>query len=523
MKKFVFALFALLLASPAYTACSDSNDNPKGKSPECRITAPADGAEVSSRQPLVIVGTASDKDGSIEKVTLTVDGEVVGEVASVPFEYTYPVPILPEGTLTVELEVLDNDGRAASHRVTVTVKEPDENPAGAFARWVDEGCPGNIGDHDFAATTITAEEESAAAGTIYAAVRRGLENEFGSGWDNRVLSIGDKQMKIHYTVYGEKPADGRSLYISLHGGGNAPASVNDGQWNNQKALYRPAEGVYLAPRAAVDDWDMWFQRHTQDFYDAIIRMAVIREDVNPDKVYLMGYSAGGDGVYRMAPRMADRWAACAMMAGHPGGASGMSLRNIGFTLWMGALDEAYDRNLQAERFGQHLAGLKAADPVGYAHELNIVSGKGHWMDLEDAAAVPWMAGFRRNPLPDRVVWKQDPERGECVLADFYWLGIDAGEESRDNPNKGKELVVERSGNTFTVVGSEYDRFHIALNSDMVDFSKPVRVVRGGATLFEGIVRPTIKDVYESAMTRRDERYIFSACITVDGDNAEQRK
>jgi poly(3-hydroxybutyrate) depolymerase len=43
--------------------------------------------------------------------------------------------------------------------------------------------------------------------------------------------------------------------------------------------------------------------------------------VNPDKVYLLGYPAGGDGVWQLAPRMADRFAAAAMMAGHPNGAS----------------------------------------------------------------------------------------------------------------------------------------------------------------------------------------------------------
>ena len=37
-------------------------------------------------------------------------------------------------------------------------------------------------------------------------------------------------------------------------------------------------------------------------------MAVIKENVNPNKVYLLGYSAGGDGVYQLAPRMANRWA-----------------------------------------------------------------------------------------------------------------------------------------------------------------------------------------------------------------------
>lgn len=53
-------------------------------------------------------------------------------------------------------------------------------------------------------------------------------------------------MKFDYRVFGEKPADGRSLYISMHGGGNAPEALNTQQWQNQIRLYEPAEGVYVA-------------------------------------------------------------------------------------------------------------------------------------------------------------------------------------------------------------------------------------------------------------------------------------
>lgn len=516
----------LLLSGLSWCSCSsDSNGGgevPKGEDPVCSITAPVNGAEVPLLQSLEIKGTASVEGGTIEKVTLTVGDETISEVSAVPFEYVYPTEKLAEGTLTIRMDVVDNNNKTASHSISVTVSRELKGSVEKFTEWVAAGRQGNIADQDFAKAAIDKNEEAQAAGIIYPVVQQSVEQEFGSGWDARVLKIGDKQMKIWYKVYGECPVDGRSLYISLHGGGNTAPSVNDGQWNNQKGLYTPAEGVYLAPRAAVDDWDMWFQQHTQDFYDAIIRMAVIRENVNPDKVYLMGYSAGGDGLYRMAPRMADRWAACAMMAGHPGGVSGMSARNIGFTLWMGANDSAYNRNIRIVEFGEHLASLKAEDPEGYVYEVNVVPGKGHWMDLEDKAAVPWMAKFRRNPLPDRVAWKQDNERGECVLGDFYWLAIDAGEMSKENPNKAKELIVERSGNTFTVLRSEYDKFYIALNSDMVDFSQPVKVIKDGATLFEGMVTPNIKDVYESAMSRKDDRYIFSAYVTVDGQNSGQR-
>ena len=47
------------------------------------------------------------------------------------------------------------------------------------------------------------------------------------------ISVGDKKMRLLARVFGAPPADGRSLWISMHGGGGAPAEVNDQQWRNQ--------------------------------------------------------------------------------------------------------------------------------------------------------------------------------------------------------------------------------------------------------------------------------------------------
>ena len=132
--------------------------------------------------------------------------------------------------------------------------------------------------------------------------------------DSIIRQDGDS-MKLWWTVYGEKPADGRSLWISLHGGGGTTPEVNDQQWRNQMYLYRPKEGVYVAPRSPLEAWDMWCQQPIDSMYRVLIRAMIAHLDVNPDKVYILGYSAGGDGVWRMAPRMADHWAAASMMAG----------------------------------------------------------------------------------------------------------------------------------------------------------------------------------------------------------------
>ena len=335
--------------------------------------------------------------------------------------------------------------------------------------------------------------------------RDSVHTALSYAYQDEVLKIGQYKMPIWWKVFGNKPADGRSLYISLHGGGGAPASTNNQQWENQKRLYEPKEGVYLCPRAITDTWDLHFRPESDGFYEQIIQMAVVFLDVNPNKVYIMGYSAGGDGVWRIAPRMADHWAAASMMAGHPGDVSLLPLRNLPFMIWCGALDDAYNRNKECEARIKEMDELQAKDPEGYIHSGHIVAGKPHWMDGEDRAAVPWMAKYTRNPYPNKVVWVQ----GDVNKEYFYWLGVPVKEAK-----KGSVLYADIDGNTVTIGDCDYSSVRIYLNEKMVDLSKPVKVVHKGKTLFEGKLTPSDALRKKTLYTRNDLSYSFPCMVEV---------
>lgn len=366
---------------------------------------------------------------------------------------------------------------------------------------------GNLSEQKFAQKALTAEEATAAFNLIYAAKAKEVSEELSEQWKNKCLLYEDLKLKFDYRIYGECPADGRSMYISMHGGGNAPARVNDQQWRNQIRLYTPAEGVYLAPRAAVDDWDMWAKPHLDTLFLKLIQIAVLEQNVNPDKVYITGYSAGGDGTWRMAPRMADTWAASAMMAGHPGDVKLVNLRNTPFQIWMGEKDGAYDRNKNAVIQGAIMDSLQKNDPEGYIHETHIVEGVGHWMNRADTAAIPWMAQFKRNPFPKKVVWRQD---GYCAHTDFYWLQVNKEEASVRN----KTVVIEYNDNVFTITRNDYQNLTIKLNDSMIDFSKPVIVIENGKQIFKKKVKRTMADIYSSLEDRMDKSMNFCGHITL---------
>jgi poly(3-hydroxybutyrate) depolymerase len=83
---------------------------------------------------------------------------------------------------------------------------------------------------------------------------------------------------------------------------------------------------------------MWWKSYLPDFFNILIKGFVLRAHVNPNKIFISGYSAGGDGVYHLAPMMADRLAGAAMMAGHPNSVELENVRNLAFSIQVGGKD-----------------------------------------------------------------------------------------------------------------------------------------------------------------------------------------
>jgi dienelactone hydrolase len=358
-----------------------------------------------------------------------------------------------------------------------------------------------LDEQAFSTMPLTRVDAEAARELFIADWRERLHAERRAELDSGEITIGEHTMPIFYKTFGEKPEGGRSLFISMHGGGNAPPRVNDRQWRNQQGLYEPEEGVYVAPRAPTNTWNLWHEAHIDDLFDRLIEDMVLCEDVNPNRVYIMGYSAGGDGVYQLAPRMADRLAAAAMMAGHPNETSPLGLRNLPFALQVGELDDPYDRNKVASEWGEKLAALREQDPEGYEHYFELHAGKGHWMDRDDAKALPWMARFTRNPWPKRVVWKQD----DVTHTRFYWLGVPA-----EHAEAGDEIVATVEGQHVRIETDDVPEVLVLLNDELVNLDEPVIISHGEKEVLRGVVSRTIGALAKSLNERGDTDLMFAA-------------
>ena len=320
------------------------------------------------------------------------------------------------------------------------------------------------------------------------------------------ITIGGKTLKWLEKSFGKAPREGRSLWISMHGGGGAPPELNDQQWRNQIGLYQPKEGIYLAPRAPTDSWDLWHQSHIDPLFSRLIGNMIALRGVDPDKVYLMGYSAGGDGVWQLAPRMADRFAAAAMMAGHPNESSLLGLRNLPFAIFMGGADAAYKRNQIAAEKTAELANLQQADPEAYTHISRIYKGLPHWMNGKDAEALPWMAKFSRNPWPKKIVWHQD----DVTHDRFYWLQLPEG-----SARKGQQIIATVEGQSITLTGDVPPGTRLLLHDDFINIDQPVLVTVNALPVQRFEATRSLAVIQESLARRLDPKSTPSAGITLE--------
>ena len=127
-------------------------------------------------------------------------------------------------------------------------------------------------------------------------------------------------LNFYEKIIGKPSSTGYTLFICLHGGGQAAPSVNDSQWKNiiPFELNGFQNGtIAVAPRGINNAWNLHFIDESYPAFTRLIENYIIFKNVDPNRVYLMGFSAGGDGTYQVSERIPYMFAACSPQAGHP--------------------------------------------------------------------------------------------------------------------------------------------------------------------------------------------------------------
>ncbi len=359
--------------------------------------------------------------------------------------------------------------------------------------------------------------------------------------EKKSMTFGGATMKYTVSTIGEPGENGYPVYIALHGGGGTTKEVNDSQWQHMQIYYRDSveSGIYVAPRGVRDTWNTHFNDESYSLYERLIENLSIYENIDTNRIYLMGYSAGGDGVYQIAPRLADRFAAVNMSAGHPNGVNLTNLYNTPISLQCGENDTSYDRHKETARSANRLEELsekyQSEDSAeGYIHSVFLHVGKGHGVRDNDAGrseqsiisnpdewlqgaaavsektntnAVDFVNQYTRDPLPCRIVWDLSVRSPGSDTETFYWLRA---------PKSLREGVVivnyDKETNTFHVEKNTVNgNVWIMVNDEMADLFAPITVTFNGEST-SCTVTPTLDYMKKTISEKWDRNMIFAAEI-----------
>ena len=352
--------------------------------------------------------------------------------------------------------------------------------------------------------------------------------------NDSAMTFGEATMRYNVKVIGDRPENGYPLYIAMHGGGaDEDPEGNDDQWAQMQEYYSAALecGVYVAVRGVRDTWDTHFNPESYPLYDRLIRYMTLSDEVDPNRVYLEGFSAGGDGVYAIAARMPDRFAAVNMSSGHPNGISLVNLYNLPLQLQAGEFDDMYDRNTVTAEYGLKLDALQAENG-GYEHRTLIHYDCGHnyddfqpnpipvmsnvaaWLEAgdrthEDVDSFPpdYMDQSTRDALPSTLIWDLSTRADSRQTETFYYM------TAPYTTNQGAVRVVNEGDNNFSIDTQDVNGdFGMLLNERMVDFSRPVTFnVDGKETTLT--LTPDKTLLTRTTQDRGDPEYQFEAGVT----------
>lgn len=472
--------------------------------------------------------------------TLTISGfvgddkKVVASVNDKPF--TQHIDIMASNGIMHQIDgIIFPPQTMLDSTTTAPHSVPASDPIADMQHWLRTANDGKqkLEDQSFATVPLSKTQDKTARDMLWNFYQKKIKMDpkrQKEMMEDKLINYENKYfMKIWYKTHGPQfpPNGGRSLYISLHGGGGTGgrsaalgtySTANDSQWENQKVLYDsknlPTEGIYCAPRAPTDTPNLWHEPHIYPMLSRLIENFIVFENVNPNKIYIMGYSAGSDGVYRLAPRMADRWAGAAACAGHPGNITPESVVNSGlgacFTIQMGADDSAYNRNGLARQWKDSLAKLHSKDWV------EIHPNKSHNMGGEEAAVIPWMAKRTRNLRTSSIVWTQQEENPENR---FYWLAV-------DTPTPGTTITARRfSTNTIEIgdgggkIPPGVLRIRLDDQMDHLNLDQKIQIkTASNVVLFGGVPTRTIGVLYRTLVEREDPTGMFSSEIEIKINN-----
>lgn len=341
-------------------------------------------------------------------------------------------------------------------------------------------------------------------------------------------------MPYYWGYKGRQPKDGLPFFLYIHGSGPKAQEWETG--HKLALLFEDAPSLYFIPQIPNEGpWFRWWQKGKQYIWERLLRNLLLREDINPNRLYLFGISEGGYGSQRLASFYADYWAAAGPMAGGEPlkNAPAENLSNTAFSLRTGADDTGFYRNILTKYTQESLDSLHKTDPELFCHHVELIPHRQHHIDYRPTT--PWLSKFTRNPWPHKFIW-EDFEMDGLHRKGFYNLYIQ--ERAYDSLRTRYDVEIADNKVNVRVQNVEYTtiekdsvfgiemkferkyteaqqgQFIIFLNEHLVDFNRPVKVKVNGKVIYNDFLKMDLQNMLLSTSLFYDPERIFPASVKV---------
>ena len=307
----------------------------------------------------------------------------------------------------------------------------------------------------------------------------------------------NQSLRWYEKVVGSPSNGGYALMICLHGGGQGTAQMNDSQWKNiipfESGGFQNGT-IAVATRGITNTWNLHFVDESFPAITRLIEDYIIFRQVDPNRVYIMGFSAGGDGTYALSSKVPHLLAACSPQGGHPNGVSTINLCNCPIYMAAGEKDGAFKRNEICVEYYNKIMAQNGKFLGRYIAKVEVVGGSPHsfqcWktprksyfngsrsLSQSNETAFTFMYSHTRNPNPTDI--SLDTKAFLTPLRNYYtprgnnFYNIELGK----NPPPMIQVQINYNNNVITV--KEGSNFKINLISGLFRGGDVVTVVDGG--------------------------------------------
>src|SRR5262245_19144601 len=326
---------------------------------------------------------------------------------------------------------------------------------------------------------------------------------------------------------------GAGLVLGLHGGGEGAGDAGEaaGKWSLPGCMGIYPQGIKLVH-------DTWNTVHGERFVMTLLEIAKVQQEVDPDRVYAMGFSIGGTGSWFLAGRHPDLLAGSAPCAGVLMAAPKSqvatkeevqalqygfvpNVRNLAMYYFTGRADKNCMPGMYLYAWDV-LQDLKKKDAGGYEKiQFAVYPGLAHaFPPGEPTKLLDWMAKQRREAYPKRLLWEyaeapfplpeDDTDRkvGRLVVKDFYWLRC-------ARPADKSTTTATLEGNVVDLSTTGYaEDFTVFLNPKTIDVAKDVVVRVDGKEVYRGKPVPDVWTVLDTLDSRLDRTLTFDRRVTL---------